>query len=448
MYVYAGIDEAGYGPMFGPLLVGRMVLGIPHLSADAPDAELRDYSGKQLWRRLSKAVCRDLTKRKGRIAVNDSKKLRTAKASGLGSGKATAALGGDREDDLDPEQNRADGRGSTGNADAAGRANGGGDRVPAAFSDESRALWLDGSYLKSIEHLERGVLAFAALAGHKSATVRDWLDCLGERCHHDLAHLPWYAPSDNRPWGTLPCACTDGEIAVARSLLATTAQKAGVQVLDLGAAVVFEDRFNKMVAATRSKAATSFTFVAGHLRAIWDGYGKHHPRVVVDRQSGRMHYRELLSMTFPEADLTILEETPDISGYRLEMKAPPSVRPSATRRMDAADRAGETKEPVSSGAGSDRQSNPSAASCPTLRAMTVSFEVDSEQQHMPVALASMVSKYTRELMMSRFQSWFLEHAPHVRPTAGYATDAKRFWEEIQPLLPGLAIEPGRLARMA
>jgi ribonuclease HII len=78
--------------------------------------------------------------------------------------------------------------------------------------------------------------------------------------------------------------------------------------------------------------------------------------------------------------------------------------------------------------------------------MTIRFEVDSESRHMPVALASMISKYTRELLMSRFQAWFLHHAPAVRPTAGYAADAKRFWQEIQPHLAALAIDPHRLAR--
>lgn len=402
MYVYAGIDEAGYGPMFGPLLVGRMVLGIPHLSAGAPDEEVREYSGRQLWRRLSKAVCRDLTKRNGRIAVNDSKKLRAAKTPA--AARSLAAIRGDSDDAGLEEETSTD------------------DAEPSA--DGSSHRWLSDAHLKSIEHLERGVLAFAALAGHQSKSVCEWLDCLGETCHHDLGHLPWYAASEARPWDALPRACTEGEIAVARSLLASTAAKAGVQVLDLGAAVVFEDRFNKMVSATRSKAATSFTFVANHLRAIWDRFGEHHPRVVVDRQSGRMHYRELLSLTFPEADLSILEESPEISGYRVEVKASHKARPDGLTKDDA------------------------RAARPVLRAMTITFEVDSEQQHMPVALASMVSKYTRELLMSRFGAWFLTHAPHVRPTAGYASDAKRFWEEIQPELIRLSIDPGRLARIA
>ena len=78
--------------------------------------------------------------------------------------------------------------------------------------------------------------------------------------------------------------------------------------------------------------------------------------------------------------------------------------------------------------------------------MTISFEVDSEQRHMPTALASMISKYTRELLMARFQAYFQARAPQVKPTAGYASDAKRFRAEIEPLLPAMGIEPSRLIR--
>ena len=404
MYVYAGIDEAGYGPLFGPLLVGRMVLGIPHLSVDSPDTDIHEFTGPQLWNRLADAVCRDLTNRKGRIAVNDSKKLRKAKTTT--AAKVSSTWKSDSDETavcLDSLQGGAESLSSC---------------------DKTRSLC--EAHLKSIEHLERGALAFSAQAGFRCANVSEWLDSLGENSHHKLDHLPWYAASEKRPWESLPRTCSEGEIAVARSLLSGSTRKAGVNVLDLGAAVAFEDRFNQMVSATRSKAAVSFTFVAGHLRSIWDRFGECHPRVVVDRQSGRTHYRELLSMTFPEADLTILDETPAISSYRLEAKAPRAAQPKA----------------------SIQETSNSNALTTTSRAITISFEVDSEQQHMPVALASMVSKYTRELLMSRFQAWFLAHAPHISPTAGYAADAKRFWKEIQPELKRLSIDPSRLVRLA
>ena len=326
MYVYAGIDEAGYGPMFGPLLVGRFVLTVENLDpwSQAPD----------LWEHLRAAVCREPGKSRGRVAVNDSKKL-YSRATGL-------------------------------------------------------------------KRLEEGTLAFAGLGGLEPASVDGWLDGIGETRHRDdLASMPWYAPSDEHPWQPLPSACTEGQIAVARSMLKTAAKAARVSVADLGAAVVFEDHFNEMVSRTRSKAAANFTFVGKHLEAIWQRFGDHHPTVVVDRQSGRRNYRELLSFMFPSAAMTIKDETETSSVYRIDGGK---------------------------------------------RCMTVHFEVEAEQRHMPVALASMLAKYTRELLMARFQDWFRSRAPDIKPTAGYALDAKRFWHQIEPMLGELAIKPDSLKR--
>lgn len=64
-----GIDEAGYGPLLGPLCVGIAVF-----SADswdpAPD------QAPDLWARLDRAVCRKPRDPGGRVAIADSKKLK------------------------------------------------------------------------------------------------------------------------------------------------------------------------------------------------------------------------------------------------------------------------------------------------------------------------------------------------------------------------------------
>lgn len=80
------------------------------------------------------------------------------------------------------------------------------------------------------------------------------------------------------------------------------------------------------------------------------------------------------------------------------------------------------------------------------RSLTVRFLVEADSLHLPTALASMIAKYTRELLMARFNRWFTRKAPNVAPTAGYASDAKRFWGEIEPLLPQLGIEAASLKR--
>lgn len=75
MLIYAGIDEAGYGPILGPLVVARTVFIL-----DGCDPALPPPS---LWKRLQGGVCRAAGDERGRIAVGDSKALYTP-AAGLG----------------------------------------------------------------------------------------------------------------------------------------------------------------------------------------------------------------------------------------------------------------------------------------------------------------------------------------------------------------------------
>lgn len=333
MWLYAGIDEVGYGPMFGPLVVGRSVFAVSE--AWRSEAMLPD-----LWEKLAAGICKGPRDRQGRVAVNDSKKL---------------------------------------------------------YHSGGR-----------LQYLERGVLAFLEVMGRSARRLDRLLEELGENSHRELSAQPWYV---DQPWAELPVDCQAGEVAIAGNLVRLACQRAGVNVVDMGVAVVFEDRFNQMVNATRSKAAVNFTFAGRHLQAVWRLLHRHSVKeavVVVDRQSGRLRYRELLELVFAEGPgprpgtLVVVEENDWVSIYRL--------------------------------------------SGPGGRWMEVRFEVDADQAHLPVALASMVGKYVRELFMARFNAWFCQRVAGLVPTAGYAADAKRFWRDIQPHIGRLGIDPGSLVR--
>jgi hypothetical protein len=71
--IYAGIDEAGYGPLLGPLCVGCAAFVLPD-AGDAPATSAADAPPPCLWKALSAAVCRATNDKRRRIAVEDSKK--------------------------------------------------------------------------------------------------------------------------------------------------------------------------------------------------------------------------------------------------------------------------------------------------------------------------------------------------------------------------------------
>jgi len=319
--VYAGIDEAGYGPILGPLCVGMAVFEVPAREPGAPAPDL--------WKLLSPAVCRTPAQtRRGAIAVADSKKLKL------------------------PNSSRT--------------------RHP-------------------LMHLERGVLAFAAQRAGLPETDADLMSSLGVR----LERLEWYA-GERLP---LPLSTTADLVRISAAKLGGACDTSGVRVLDLCARTVDEATFNERLADGAGKAAVSFSAVAGLMARVWRSEAcrtcadaESAPRVVVDRQGGRIEYAGVLARALPDARVTILEESPRASRYELV-----------------------------SASGEDGP----------VRRMRVQFQMEAEQRHLPVALASMIAKLVRELAMERFNRYWCARVAELKPTAGYYTDGKRWLRDVR-----------------
>ena len=70
--IIAGIDEAGYGPVLGPLVVSAAAFR----TAPGDGADLNSEAPEQLWRQLRRAVRRQGSVRDGKLIITDSKLVR------------------------------------------------------------------------------------------------------------------------------------------------------------------------------------------------------------------------------------------------------------------------------------------------------------------------------------------------------------------------------------
>ncbi|HVR76214.1 MAG TPA: hypothetical protein VMT52_17925 [Planctomycetota bacterium] len=335
--IIAGIDEAGYGPTLGPLVVSVSVFRTPDGEHDAAPGALPD-----LWRLLEKAVCRKPDGR--RVPVSDSKKLFNQK-------KGTCDL----EEGV----------------------------LPFLSLDEGTCPRDLRSFLRRVAR--RDLAGDAAGAAEPEAYLDEY---------------PWYRGRNAEiPRSTFPNVVTSRARRLAEALSAARVESLG---LDAWPVEVLE--FNRGLADSRNKASVSFAAVGAFLTRLWRGFEGERVEVFVDRQGGREHYGPLLFRTLAPRGIRITEETDAISSY------------DVLRRRGGA-------------------------------AFRVTFATDCEERCFPVALASMLSKYLREVHMFLFNQFWREHEASLKPTAGYATDARRFLGEIAPLRLGLGIDDALLVRL-
>lgn len=244
--------------------------------------------------------------------------------------------------------------------------------------------------------LERTALVMLEAAGYRPRRWSELLTTLAPGLFDALAHHPWYADGDL----PLPVCDATGDIATRASALKSDCRAQQIEFLGAWSEPVLEREYNRIVAATDNKSSVVLQRV---LRLVQTAVGLscNCTKVAVDRLGGRTHYREALMGAFPDWCMHVLDERDECSAYRL------------TR--------GE-------------------------RTLEVTFQQDGESHHLPVALASMYSKYLRELFMHRFNTYFSQRQPGLEPTAGYYTDALRWLRDADALLRRLGIDQAQIVR--
>ena len=320
MAILAGIDEAGYGPILGPLVVSSTAFSVPE-----------QLLSKNLWQVLRRSVGIKKTKLAGRLLITDSKKA------------FTQSLG--------------------------------------------------------IGHIQRTTLACLKSLNKEPKTL---IELLFELCPNYIEQLnsyPWYNKT-----GDYRLSFNREDITIASSVFINDLADNGLKFINVNSICLDVEQFNDMVAAIKNKSNVLFSITARLIQALWDSLkksGESDLHIIIDRQGGKTHYCRSLQMMFEGLELAILKETEKISSYQL------------------------------------RQGG---------KKMTLHFVVAADRKYLPVSLASMVSKYLRELMVDNINHYFTSFNSELKPTAGYWQDGQRFIKDLNTLIPHISYNSNQLIR--
>jgi hypothetical protein len=362
-----GMDEAGYGPNLGPLVLTATVWEVPGRWPKRTD----------FWQLFA-----DIAERKG---VEEAQSQSDGDQQPAGSQK--------RSSGRPRKKKTADSLRACGVVEFS--ENG---ATPVAASERLHIADSKEVYSPAIGlgALERGVLATFGIASPMPSALNQLLDDLMayEICDDRAAAVEadgrgrdlWFADDVDLP---LPVS-EEGRLAESASeKWRTICEATGVRLRAIRSDVVSPRRWNRENRRTDNKATTLSRLHLQLLRRVWNPDESDPTVVIADKHGGRNYYGDLLVDCLDGRMVCCRGESRAASVYRV---GPTEIR----------------------------------------------FEAKAER-HFPVAVASMVSKYVRELVMELFNRFWRNHLPELKPTHGYPGDSHRFRRDVAEVQSRLAI---------
>jgi ribonuclease HII len=265
---------------------------------------------------------------------------------------------------------------------------------PAATADGPERITIADSKLLyksrgTLRNLERAVFpALAAVGERPESWIAFWESLAGDS-GAPRQDLPWYRQYDE----SLPIDAEPAELEQLGKKFSATLQQCGIRLVKLHSVAIFPAEFNRLTDRLGSKGAALTTATLRLIAAALNLVPADEALIVCDKHGGRNHYLSALQQQFPDFLAEVVCESRPLSSYRM---GPPGCQNEFR------------------------------------------FQAGGES-FLPTALASLVSKYLRELAMRAFNAYWRERDPNLKPTAGYPQDAVRFRSDIEPVRSGLGI---------